>query len=96
MKFIIFINRLAIICNLCFIVGFVGRFTSLFLKFETIGQLIAILGFTSIFVNSFVIAISFGYYVLSKKLGFSKWMLLLNIAFLLMQLLYFFTNNKTL
>ena len=91
MRWLSFLSKLALVCNLFFLLSVFLHFNS-FLKDEAIVSTIVIIGYAlAVFIFTPIInMIYFTFLVLRKKLFgiVPKWLVLTNFIFLLLQILY--------
>ena len=91
MRWLSFLSKLALICNIFFLFSVVLHFTS-FLENEGVISIIIIIGYAlAVFIfTPLVNIIYFAFLVLRKKLFnvVPKWLVLANFIFLLLQILY--------
>ena len=96
-RWLLFLSRVAFICNICFLIAFSIQMTD-WIKNPDISSMIALVGYLMGFlVNPFV---NFCYLVLlilaRRKLKIlPSWLLTANILFLVIQILYIFYLNDT-
>lgn len=90
MKILIFSSRIALICNICFIIAEIMRYTAdLFLN--PVYSTVVVLGYVSIVLNV-VLALVFLILFLSDKQSlksFPRWLLITNFLFLIAQIFIF-------
>lgn len=100
MKAIAFLSRFTLICNIAFIVFITFGFfnagspgiesTDVALRVPFLKELIIILGFSAILVN-FLMCLTYGILLsLGKRLLIPRWLSVINLSFLLLQIWYFF------
>jgi hypothetical protein len=100
MKVIAFFSRLAIICNIAFLLFvFMGiseavrpaiQNRNIVTSLPFVNDLIIILGLGSIFLNCILSIVYAVAVIIGRKHLVPKWMAIVNISFLLIQVLYYF------
>lgn len=85
MQWLIFSNRVVVICNICYVLTIIGRKVNLKILPDTVVSIILVLGFVSIFFNVLINFIN-GFAVLFKKKIYIS-LYLINFSFLLLQIL---------
>jgi hypothetical protein len=99
MRWLLFLSRVALVCNFFFLMTVVLHFNS-FLEDQALVSTIVIMGYAlSVFLfTPFVNVIYFAVLVLRKKLfnAVPKWLVITNFIFLLLQIFYiiFFLNGS--
>jgi hypothetical protein len=96
-RWLLFLSRLAFICNVCFLIAFSIQMTD-WIHNEDITSTIALIGFIMGFVlNPFLnLCYLVVFFVSRKKLKIiPAWLITANILFLVIQILYIFYLNDT-
>jgi uncharacterized BrkB/YihY/UPF0761 family membrane protein len=96
-KWLLFLSRVAFICNLFFVIAFSVQLTD-WIKNEDITSMIALIGYVMGFIiNPFLVLCYFILFLVSrKKLQVVRaWLLTANILFLVIQILYILYLNDT-
>ena len=99
-----FFSRVALICNLCFIVSVIMRLVKIgtdakgkgyndALKVEPIISSIVVLGWIAIFVNIIFVIVFISRYPAKKMNNIPRWIVFFNIILMPMQVYYFFFSN---
>jgi hypothetical protein len=94
MRFLKFINRVAFICNICFLLMFVLKQIQGIDKYQTLVGTLVVLGFGAIIVNAIALLISLIAVVLGKKNQLPMSIFLLNVVFFLLQIFFFLASTK--
>lgn len=100
MKAVAFLSRFTLICNIAFLVFmFLGKMESVapgigsndaVLRIPFFKEIIIILGFSAILIN-FLMCMAYGILViLGKAALIPRWLALINLFFLILQIFYFF------
>jgi hypothetical protein len=91
MRKLLFLNRLALICNILFIVCLVFQRTKDIIPSQDLKGLIIILGWFVSFFLDLVANIWLGILLINKRsIGVPKWLLVTNLLFLMIQFFYHF------
>ena len=89
MQKLLFFSRVAFICNVCFLVTFMMQYTS-WLPVQVLSSTILILGNVfALFIN-FIVNVTYGIFLLSKKalfLQIPRWLVIANFLFFIVQLI---------
>jgi hypothetical protein len=96
-KWLLFLSRVAFICNICFLIAFSVQMTD-WIKNDDITSMVALIGYLMGFIINPLLVL--GYLLLflisRKKLKLiPSWLLTANILFLVIQILYIFYLNDT-
>jgi hypothetical protein len=92
MRWLLFISRLALLCNLCFTICIVIRYTHDFIRSENVNNYIIILGwYSSFIINFFVNIFSVVLLFRGKKILIPVWLSIVNFLFFVIQVIYFFS-----
>ena len=98
MRWLLFLSRVAFICNLFFLLTVLLQWRNL-IGDERVASTVVIIGyFFAVFVFSPIVNLSYGVTLLRKKPLFTfvpRWLVLTNFIFLLLQLQYIFFLNDT-
>ena len=89
MRWLLFINRVALVCNICYLSMFVLQNVKGLEKFNFVVSIITILALIAFLINFVTLFISIIAIVFRKKNIIPKYLLLLNVAFFLLQFYYF-------
>ncbi|MBW7952682.1 MAG: hypothetical protein H3C56_09075 [Chitinophagaceae bacterium] len=86
MRWLLFISRVALICNVCYVLSVIGRYVNVEQLPSGVVSTLVILGFLAVFINAFVslfwiISLVFLKKIISITLG------IINVLFLIFQLL---------
>ena len=95
MRWLLFLSKLALLCNLAFLVSFVFRFTS-WLDYQDIKAYIIIIGWVlGIIFNPLVVVCYLLFFLLKRqKLApIPAWLMVTNVFFLFLQLIYLLFLN---
>ncbi len=90
-----FFSKLVLICNGCFALSVLFRYAGKAREAESLAPLplylqwVLILGMAALLLNLFFILTCAGYFAFRKPTGIARWLILLNAAFLVFQLLYY-------
>lgn len=90
MRWLLFINRIALICNVCFIAMYVLKMVKGIETYQFITGTVVILGYLAIWINLITILINAIFYIIGKKRLVPSSLFLLNIVFFLMEYYQFF------
>jgi hypothetical protein len=96
-KWLLFLSRLAFICNVCFLIAFSVQMTN-WIQNEDITSMVALIGYLMGFIINPLLCLSYlVVFILSRKklLIVPSWLLTANILFLVIQMLYIFYLNDT-
>jgi hypothetical protein len=98
MRWLLFLSRVAFICNLFFLLTVLLQWRNL-IGDERIASTVVIIGyFFAVFIFSPIVNISYGITLMRKKSLFTfipRWLVLTNFIFLLLQLQYILFLNDT-
>ncbi|MBX2930489.1 MAG: hypothetical protein KF781_00925 [Chitinophagaceae bacterium] len=86
MRWLLFISRVALICNVCYVLSVIGRYFNVEQLHEDVVNTIVILGFVAVFLNILVTIIWLITVLITKK-PVSLWLGIINVLFLVFQLL---------
>lgn len=90
MKGLLFVSRVALLCNLCYVFSVAGRYVASLEKLlDDVVSTIVILGVVSVFLNVFV-SIAWLVMLAFKKKGIPKWLGIANFSLLVFQVLNMF------
>jgi hypothetical protein len=90
MKILIFSNRIALICNICFIIAEIMRYSAS-LRLNPVYSTVIVLGYISLVLN-IALGIAFLILFVTKRQelkSFPRWLLITNFLFLIAQLFIF-------
>ncbi|RYY22527.1 MAG: hypothetical protein EOO04_15620 [Chitinophagaceae bacterium] len=90
MKILIFLSRIALLCNICFIIAEIMRYSG-DLQLNPVFSTVVVLGYLSIFLNA-LLAIAIVIIFVSQKQhlnSFPRWLLIINFLFLIAQIFIF-------
>ncbi len=94
MRWLLFMNRVALICNLCFVATFVLKQITGIEEYQFTVRTLAILGYVmSIVLNISLALITTIAYSIGKKHIIPKFLFVINMIFFLLQF-YFFIISK--
>jgi hypothetical protein len=96
-KWLLFLSRVAFICNICFLIAFSIQMTD-WIKNEDITSTIALVGYVMGFViNPLLVFCYLVLFILSRRKlkAVPSWLLTSNILFLVIQILYILYLNDT-
>ena len=97
MRWLIFLSRVAFICNICFVIAFSLQLTN-WIKNEDLTSMIVMIGYVmGIVLNPFVVICYCAVFGISKlKLkAVPSWLITANILFLVIEVLFIFYLNDT-
>jgi len=95
MRWLLFLSKLAFICNLAFLVSFIFRFTNWLTNHE-IQQYIIIIGWVlSVIFNPLVVLCYLLFFLIKRKglLIVPAWLTVMNVFFLFLQLVFLLLMN---
>lgn len=95
MRWLLFLSKLAFVCNLAFLVSFVFRFTNL-LDNQDIKAYIIIIGWVLSVVFNPIVVFCYLLFFIAKRKALSilpAWLIVVNIFFLFLQLVFLFLMN---
>ncbi len=90
MRWLLFINRIALICNLCFILMYVLKIVKGIETYQFFTGTIVTLGYLAILVNFTTILITAIFLILGKRRQITTSLFLVNIVFFLIEFYQFF------
>lgn len=89
MRFILFLNRVAIVCNVCFLISFVLKLKTGVENYQNIVAPIAILGLiVSFILNAIILITAIIAFVIGKKKNIPTTLFLINMVIYLLQFYY--------
>src|SRR5215212_7887286 len=97
MRWLLFLSRVAFICNICFLIAFSIQMTN-WIRNEELTSMIGMIGYIMGFlINPFTVLCYLVFFIISRsKLKIiPSWLITANILFLVIQLLYIFYLNDT-
>lgn len=98
MRWLLFLSRVAFICNLFFLLTVLLQWRNL-IGDERVASTVVIIGyFFAVFIFSPIVNLSYGISLILRKPLFTfvpRWLVLTNFIFLLLQLQYIFFLNDT-
>jgi hypothetical protein len=98
MRWLLFLSRVAFVCNLFFLLTVLLQWRNL-IGDERVASTVVIIGyFFAVFVFSPIVNLSYGVTLIRRKPLFTfvpRWLVLTNFIFLLLQLQYIFFLNDT-
>lgn len=89
MRWILFLNRVALLCNVCFVMVMIIRYTKNFIHNQPINSYIITLGYSSFIVNFFVTILLLILLLGKKKSLVPTWLSITNFLFFVIQILIF-------
>lgn len=95
MRWLLFLSKLAFICNLAFLVSFVFRFTN-WLDNQDIKNYIILIGWVlGIILNPLVVVCYLLFFLLKRKnlATLPAWLMVMNVLFLFLQLVFLLLMN---
>jgi len=96
-KWLLFLSRVAFICNICFLIAFSVQLTD-WIRNEDITSMIALIGYIMGFIINPLLVLCYSILLIfsRKKLkAVPSWLLTANILFLVIQILYILYLNDT-
>ncbi len=94
MRHLLFLNKVAFVCNILFIVSLIARRVENVFTNQDINNYIIILGWIVSPILNMALNIAALYFFFQKKeTELPKWLLLVNLLFFLSQIFYFFIFN---
>ena len=97
MRWLLFLSRVALICNICFLLAFSLQMTR-WIRNEDMTSMIVMIGYVMGFIINPLMVLSYLviFFVSRKKLAIvPSWLLTANILFFVIQILYIFYLNDT-
>ena len=97
MRWLLFLSRVAFICNICFLVAFSIQLTR-WISDEQLTSTIVLIGYVMGFILNPFVNISYLFTAIvsrSKLKNIPAWLITANIFFLVIQVLYIFYLNDT-
>lgn len=85
MRWLLFVARLAFICNLAFILCVVIRYLPFTLPQSVVGLVVA-LGYISILINLLLLTCV----IIFRKHQVARWLIIFNVSLFVLQIVYFF------
>lgn len=89
MRWILFLARVTLLCNFCFALSMVIRYTGDFIKNKDINSYIIILGLVAVVVNLFLNILQVILLLSQKKFLVPSWLLITNFIFLVMEIIFY-------
>jgi len=92
MQNLLFLMRVAFICNVCLLLTWLTKYAS-FLPEGFISSTVFVLGIAvSLFLNLILNLVLLGLFIMGKPIGqlFPRWLLIINLIFLILQLILYF------
>lgn len=90
-----FFNKLALVCNICFLLCFViVNIKGIDGKFTYIVSTVIVLGFIAIIVNILLLVASILAYIFKKKHTIPPYLFIINIVCFLIQIFYFIIEKS--
>ncbi len=90
MRWLLFISRVVLLCNVCFALTMAIRYSHNFIQSEALNHYIIILGFIIAFPLNFIVNILLLVTMFSKKdIGVPSWLSITNFIFLIAQMIIF-------
>lgn len=89
MRWILFLARVTLLCNLCFALMLIIRYTGDFIKNQNINNYIIILAYSAVFINFFVNIMQIIMLLRRKEIPVSSWLAITNFLFLLVQIFFY-------
>lgn len=90
MRWLLFISRVAFLCNICFILCMLMLYFKDFVHNQSINNYIIILGysgfFLNLFLNFFIVKALYG----KKQTFIPAWLVVFNLFVFILQVIYFF------
>lgn len=93
MRSLLFMNRFALICNLCFLAMFILQDIEGLDKYQLVVSTVLILAICAFIINIVTLVVGSIFYSLGKKVGLPKFLYLINVVFFLLQFYYFIISN---
>ena len=90
MKILLFLSRIALLCNICFIIAEIMRYSSA-LQLNHVYSTVVVLGYLSIFLN-LVLSVALVIIFATRRQNldsFPRWLLIINFLFLIAQIFIF-------
>lgn len=90
MKILLFFSRIALICNICFILAEIMRYTA-DLRLNPLYSTVVVLGYISLLLNTVLAIIAMVFLILKKSIlnAIPRWLLITNFLFLVVQVFVF-------
>jgi hypothetical protein len=90
MRFLKFMNRVALICNICYLLMFILQDIKGLDKFNSVVGILIILALVAFVFNFITLLCTTIAYFIGKKNIVPKYLFILNVMFFLLQFYYFF------
>ena len=93
MRGLLFMNRFALICNLCFLTMFILQDVKGLDEYQIIISTILVLAISAFIINLVTLVVCTIFYLLGKKERFPKFLFVTNTGFFLLQFYHFLISN---
>jgi hypothetical protein len=93
MRGLLFMNRFALICNLCFLTMFILQDVRGLDQYQIVVSTILVLAISSFIINIVTLVVCTISYLIRKKVNFPKFLFIINFGFFLLQFYHFLISN---
>jgi hypothetical protein len=93
MRGLLFMNRFALICNLCFLTMFILQDVRGLDQYQIVVSTILVLAISSFIINIVTLVVCTISYLIRKKVNFPKFLFIINFGFFLLQFSHFLIPN---
>lgn len=90
MRWLLFAGRVALLCNVCFVMAMIIRYTKDFIHNQTISSYIITLGYSAFFINLFLNLFIVIALFRKTKTFVPAWLAVINLVFFIAQIIVFF------
>ncbi len=89
MRWLLFISRVVLLCNVCFALTMVIRYSHDFIHNQSVNNIVILLGFSAFPLNFIVNVLLLGMMFTKKNITVPSWLLITNFIFLIAQMIIF-------
>ena len=89
MRWLLFISRVVLLCNVCFALTMVIRYSHDFIHNQNVNNIVILLGFSAFPLNFIVNVLLLGMMFTKKNITVPSWLLITNFIFLIAQMIIF-------
>ena len=89
MRWLLFISRVTLLCNLCFALTLIIRYSHDFIRNQTVSNYVITLGYSSFVINFFLTVLLFVTLFRKKDSSIPIWLTITNLLLFIVQILAF-------
>ena len=89
MRWLLFISRVTLLCNLCFALTLIIRYSHDFIRNQTVSNYVITLGYSSFVINFFLTVLLFVTLFRKKDSSIPIWLTITNLLFFIVQIFAF-------